>query len=120
MLFDHSLFTEITETKGVELVKLSSWDLGFEKPVVFQQIVDRALNLNLDVCPLSMGAYLRLAYLDQPDGPYLTIASYKPETGEEFPNGFYIRNFDGALWLRGYRATEDYEWPLEHEFIFVK
>ena len=36
MLFDHSLFTEITETKGVELVKLSSWDLGFEKPVVFQ------------------------------------------------------------------------------------
>jgi hypothetical protein len=59
-----------------------------------------------------------LEYLDQPEGPYLTIASEKPKNDDEYPNGFYVRNLDNALWLRGYRASDDYEWPVDHDLIF--
>jgi len=34
----------------------------------------------------------------------LTIASVKPEINDNFPNGFYLRNFENVLWLRGYRS----------------
>jgi len=29
----------------------------------------------------------------------LTIASVKPEINDNFPNGFYLRNFENVLWL---------------------
>jgi hypothetical protein len=53
---------------------------------------------------LYLAAFLRLDYLDQASGPYLTIASIKPEIDENFPNGFYLRSFENVLWLRVYKA----------------
>jgi hypothetical protein len=46
-----------------------------------------------------------LEYLEQPEGPYLTVVLDRPESDENYPNGFYIRNFNKTLWLRGYRAA---------------
>lgn len=62
---------------------------------------------------------LRLEYLNQPDGPYLTVASHRPNEDENFPNGFYLRKFENALWLRGYRADGFSGWPGSNEFIFI-
>jgi hypothetical protein len=69
---------------------------------------------------LFLGAFLRLEYLDQPEGPYLTILSPTSESNENYPTGFYIRNIDNSLWLRGYRSLGDTEWPQNNEFIFLK
>jgi len=44
----------------------------------------------------------------------------KTSKDENYPNGFYLRNIDNSLWLRGYKASEDYEWSLDSEFIFIK
>ncbi len=75
--------------------------------------------LDLKLCPLYLAAFLRLEYLNQPAGPHLTIASNKPEMNEAYPNGFYIRNFENVLWLRGYKADSFAGWPGENEFVFI-
>lgn len=118
-LFKHSAFSPGDTVEKVKLVKAKLHDIGLVNPCSFEDIVNRASNLGLKLCPLYLGAFLRLEYLEQPDGPYLTIASIKPEGDENYPNGFYIRNHGNSLWLRGYRAYGRCEWPSENEFIFL-
>ena len=118
ILFEHQSFSPSHQTEKVSLVKVKLSDLGLNGPCSFQNIANRASRLGLRLCPLYLGAFLRLEYLEQPEGPYLTIASPQPESDENYPTGFYIRNFENSLWLRGYRARGESEWPLENEFIF--
>jgi hypothetical protein len=82
-----------------------------DNPCSFQEVVNQASTLGLRICTLCCAAFLRLQYLDQPEGPYLTVASAKPEIDE---------NFNKILWLRGYRATDFCEWPMDNEFLFLK
>lgn len=119
ILFEHPQFSPSEEPKSVKLVKLKSSDLGLDNPCSFKELAARALDKGLKLCPLYLSAFLRLEYLDQPEGPYLTIASSKPENDENYPNGLYIRNFEKVLWLRGYRADDFCEWPPQNEFIFM-
>jgi len=67
-----------------------------------------------------LGAFLRLDYLHQSEGPYLTIASEKPKGDDDYSTGFYLRNIENTLWPRGYRIKGEAEWPTNHEFIFLK
>ena len=120
ILFEHRSFSPGHQTEKVKLVKVRLPDLRLNSPCSFKDIIKRASSLGLALCPLYLGAFLRLEYLDQPEGPYLTIASPQPENDENHPTGFYIRNSDNLLWLRGYRAIGDSEWPLDNEFIFLK
>ena len=120
ILFEHQRFSPINKPEKVQLVKVTLSDLGMDNPCSFQEVVNRASTLGLRICPLYCAAFLRLEYLDQPEGPYLTVASAKPEIDENYPNGFYIRNFNKILWLRGYRATDFCEWPMDNEFLFLK
>ena len=116
-LFGHPLFSPSEKPEKVALVKLKPSDLRLTNPCSFQEIVARASGLGLRLCPLSLGAFLRLQYLDQPEGPYLTIAS--PKLEKDAPNGFYIRNHESSLWLRGYRADDPCVWPEHNEFVFL-
>lgn len=120
ILFEHRSFFPGTETEKVKLVKVNLSDLSLNNPCSFQDIINAALSLGLGLCPLYLGAFLRLEYLDQPEGAYLTIVSPQPENDENYPTGFYIRNFENSLWLRGYHVVGDPEWPLNNEFIFRK
>ena len=120
VLFEHSSFLAGDKPEIANLVKVRMEDFQFSQPVYFAEIVKKATALGLKLCPLYLGAFLRLEYLDQTQGPYLTVASAKPENDENYPNGFYLRNFENSLWLRGYRASDDYEWPMDSEFIFLK
>ncbi len=64
----------------------------------------RAASVRLEPCALEAGPHLRLNYLDQPEGPYLTVASVLLRTDESLPNGFYLRRLADGLWLRGYAS----------------
>jgi len=119
-LFAHASFSPSPIVESLSLVKVKQSDLALNKQSTYSEITKQALSLGLKLCPIYLGAFLRLEYLDQAAGPYLTIASQKLEDTESFPNGFYVRNLDNCLWLRGYRASDDYKWPLDHEFIFLK
>lgn len=118
-LFEHPSFSPGKQTESVKLVKVNLSDLNMSSPCSFREVITKASNLGLRTCPLYLGAFLRLEYLDQPEGPYLTIASPRPGNDEDYPTGFYVRNVDGSLWLRGYRANGDSEWPVDNEFIFL-
>lgn len=119
-LFDHPSFSPSTEIKKVRLVKLSLSELGLKESCSFNDFTAMASELGLSLCPLYLAAFLRLEYLEQEEGPYLTIACEKPEMGEAYPNGFYLRNIENTLWLRGYQADGFDNWPGSNEFVFVK
>ncbi len=119
ILFEHRLFSPDHPTERVKLVKVKLSHLNLSSPCSFQEILNRASSMRLRACPLYLSAFLRLEYLDQPEGPYLTLASAQPEKDDNYPTGFYIRNFENSLWLRGYRAIGEAEWPQDNEFIFL-
>lgn len=120
ILFEHPHFTPPSETEKVKLVKITLSDLGIDETCSFKDFSTRSSELGLKLCPLYLAAFLRLEYLDQPAGSYLTVASQKPKNEENFPNGFYIRNYEDALWLRGYRADGFSDWPENNEFVFIQ
>jgi hypothetical protein len=117
VLFKHPSFSPHTSEK-VALVKVGLADLALSNPCSLQDITDRATHRGLKLCPLYLGAFLRLEYLDQPEGPYLTIASSPP--GNCPATGLYLRNHNGALWLRGYQSVDSCEWPADNEFVFMR
>lgn len=118
-LFEHPLFAPPAETEVVKLVKTSLRELGLDERCSFEEFSARAFSHGLRLGPLYLAAFLRLEYLDQPEGPHLTIASAPPEPDENYPKGFYIRRNDGVLWLRGYQADGFEGWPEGNEFIFL-
>ncbi len=119
-LFEHPDFVPGNEVEKVQLFKVKPSDFNLGNPCSYQEIVAHASKLGLSLCPLYLAAFLRLEYLNQTEGPYLTIASPLPKGEENFPNGLYIRNNENVLWLRGYQADDFCEWPNENEFVFLK
>ncbi len=102
----------------VSLVSLT--EIGLPEGGRYQEIVEHAAKAGLEPCPLELAAHLRLQYLDQPDGRYLTVASVELRPGPETPNGFYLRRLDGDLWLRGYESgPENVYAPDFSRFAFI-
>jgi len=118
-LFEHPAFSPDGSTEKVNLVKVKPSELGLHNPYSLEAAVSRASDLGLRPCPLYLAAFLRLEYLDQPEGAYLTVASPRPESDENHPCGFYLRNFENSLWLRGYRAMGECDHPASNEFLFL-
>lgn len=118
-LFEHPQFSPPSEVEKVKLAKVALSDLGLQDTCSTEEFSNRASMLGLRPCPLYLAAFLRLEYLNQPDGPYLTVASHKPNEDDNYPSGFYLRNFENALWLRGYKADGFSDWPGSNEFIFI-
>lgn len=120
ILFEHKNFLVTNKIEKVKLVKVTLSDLEMVHPCSFSELINKAFNLGLKLCPLYCAAFLRLEYLEQPEGPYLTIVSERPQDDEQYPNGFYIRNFNNILWLRGYCITDFCEWPNDNAFLFLR
>ncbi|TBX54336.1 helicase [Bacillus mycoides] len=126
-------FTTSNTKYSLQTVELTVIDLGFPDGATTAQLLKRASELGLELCPLELGPQLRLEYLVQPEG-YLgnasqqhqapsgsiTIASEILTKDDDFPKGFYLRRINGVLWLRGYIADHLHVWKPEDHFIFVK
>jgi hypothetical protein len=122
-----------SETKyRLNMVQLTVKDLGYSNGATLPQIYERAIELGLELCPLELGPFLRLAYLDQPEGDTghnskhqapsgsITVASEIVSEDDEFPKGFYLRKINGELWLRGYIADQLHIWKPSDHFIFCQ
>ncbi len=117
-LFEDPAFAPSGTVEKVKLVRVNLSDLGLTKPAIYQEIVAKAEDLGLKLCPLILAAYLRLEYSEQSEGPYLKVASPKVGNSDDYPRGLYLRNINKVLWLRGFRASDDWEYPLDMEFVF--
>lgn len=131
-LFADDKFTVSDEKYSVSTVELKVRNLGYSEGATIPQIYKKANQLGLELCPLELGPYLRIEYLDQPEGnsntyqqnkaPYgsITVASKILTDDHNFPKGFYLRKIDGTLWLRGYVCDDTHIWEPDDHFIFVK
>ncbi|MCM3601030.1 helicase [Robertmurraya korlensis] len=124
-------FTTSKTKYCLETVELTIGNLGFPEGATTDQIFKRAKELGLELCPIELGPYLRLQYLDQPEelsgnplqkhqapSGSITIASEKLTDDDDFPKGFYLRRINGVFWLRGYLADHLHVWNPEDHFIF--
>jgi len=126
-------FTTSDTKYSLQTVELTVCDLGFPDGATTSQIFNRASDLGLELCPVELGPYLRLEYLDQPEGysgnpikrhqapsGSITIASKILIEDYDFPKGFYLRRIEGELWLRGYRADHLHVWNPDDHLIFCR
>ncbi|MFB7141460.1 helicase [Gottfriedia sp. NPDC056225] len=126
-------FTTSGEKYNLQTVELTVFDLGFVDGATTPEIYKKAGELGLALCPMELGPYLRLAYLDQPEGflgnpvtqhqappGSITVASEALTDDVDFPKGFYIRRINNVLWLRGYRADDLHVWNSNDHFIFCQ
>lgn len=93
ILFEHHDFCHTNKSEKVKLIKITLSDLGMDNPCSFEEVIHRSSTLGLKLCPLYCAAFLRLEYLDQPEGPYLTVASDKPKSEGTYPTGFTLKLF---------------------------
>jgi len=119
-LFASDLFVTSAEAGSASIIELTVEDLGFQNGATLVEINDRMKPLNLSECPLEIGPYFRLHYIDQiefqesgkhkaPAGS-VTVMSRPLIDDDDFPKGFYLRKIDGKLWLRGYLCPLDHVW----------
>lgn len=132
-LLSDDRFTTSETIYTLKTVELTIRDLGFPEGATLPRIFKRSSELGLELCPLELAPYLRLEYLDQPEGNLekqsrqhqaptgsITIASEIVSKDDEFPKGFYLRNINGVLWLRGYIADDQHVWSPNDRFIFCQ
>jgi hypothetical protein len=119
-LFEAPEFTVSAYPRQIALITVSLSDLGLHSGGTLPDIFERASTHGYDLCPLEVAPHLRLEFLDQSPGPYLTIASPRPRPHDmDFPAGFYVRRLDDGLWLRGYRTDDDWVFPPDFtRFVF--
>jgi hypothetical protein len=124
-------FSVSIATQPLATVELTARNLGLPQGGVMSAIVGNATALGLSRCPMELGPYLRLQYLDQveclseepthrhraPPGS-VTIVSEPISQDDEFPKGFYLRCIHGKLWLRGYRSDARHTWSPDDRLIF--
>ncbi|WP_404406952.1 helicase [Jeotgalibacillus malaysiensis] len=127
LLFDEKFLISEAEY-SLDTVELTVQSLGFLEGANTSDLFKGAGKLGLNLCPVELGPFLRLAYTDQteqvsnvqnqaPSGA-ATIASEPLYDHDDFPKGFYLRRIDGELWLRGYTADHLHVWNPEDVFIF--
>lgn len=131
-LLSNDKFTTSETKYTLKTVELTVRNLGFPNGATLPQIFRRANELGVDLCPLEAGPYIRLEYLEQPEGntgnhsqqqaPFgsITIASEIVNEDDDFPKGFYLRKINGVLWLRGYLADYLHVWNPDDHFIFCQ
>lgn len=120
VLFADADFATTSELTKVRLALVSLPEIGLPAGGTYEDILARAASVGLEPCELEVAPHLRLDYLDQPEGPYLTVASVKLRADPELPNGFYLRRLEDGLWLRGYESGPENLYASGFsDFVFV-
>jgi hypothetical protein len=116
--------------RAIEVTERTVADLGLPDGVTLPQILERAQQRGLLLCPADTGPYLRMALSQQatsldsvmssgkaPAGA-LTVAAETLSADDDYPRGFYLRVVDGQAWLRGYRCDDEHPWSADDRFVF--
>lgn len=104
--------------------------IGLPDGGTFPEIEKAIKKINLDYCPVEIAPFIRLNYMNQKESKLNSTHENPPDSivvfskpfinSDDFPKGFYIRNYEGYLRLRGYKCSEDYLWKPNARMIFLK
>jgi hypothetical protein len=132
-LLSSEKFTTSAVSRLLVVIELSVRSLGYAQGAAMPDLQNKAVSLGFCLPPIAVGPYLRLQYLDQPEGCWghpvtkhrappgsLTIASVPLSEDDEFPKGFYLRRIEGTLWLRGYRSGPEHVYDPDDRLVFCR
>jgi hypothetical protein len=117
------LLSKITITKEpitLDLVRVSVAEFGFKDGAYFKDIIARAQELGLSLCPPEVGPQLRLSYLDQPLGEWIAVAMEPIAGSDGRLHVFAVARLDGGLWLVTYWFDSSDFWNPDARFVFVR
>ncbi len=130
--FDHPAFST-EHAQDMTIVIASLREIGLEEGATLNEIFPQAEKVGFKPCPANTGVFLRLAWKDQPrsrntilTGTHrspeqaVVVLSKAMESDDAFPKGLYLRNVEGALWLRGYVCDSQYRFSGDDLFALVK
>lgn len=104
----------------LDLVIVSVAELGFFEGATFAQIVERARQLGLELCPAEVGPVLRSAYKDQPRGEWLRIAMDPIADSDGFLSVFRVGRDGDGLWLHAGWFYPQYVFGPGDRWVFVR
>lgn len=104
--------------------------IGLPEGGTFQKIKKAMRKINLEYCPVEVAPFIRLAYKNQKESKIKSIHENPPDSivifskplinNDDFPKGFYIRNYEGYHWLRAYKCSDDFLWKPNARMFFLK
>lgn len=113
-------FTLVSTHSSVDLSIVTVGELGFGSDgASFAAIHAHAVAIGLDLCPPEVGPQLRLQYLDQRIGEYLTVGMTPLPTADGSDACFVVGNGGAGLFLIGRSAAPNMAIPPQSIFVFV-
>lgn len=106
--------------KELNLVVISVAELGFTDSTTFDQIIKRAKELGLELCPAEVGPASRLAYRDQPKDEWLLIAMEPIPVSDGYLHVFYVVHDDIGLWLNTLWFDPQGVWLGYYRWVFCR
>src|SRR5690606_11671602 len=130
LIFNHPEFKYTNSEDQINIVQLKLSDIGLKNGGNFEQVERAMKSNNFDFCPLEFAPYIRMHFHSQKSSRIITKNQHPPDSilifskpliiDDDFPKGFYIRNIENTLWLRGYICSMDYYWESGTEIILKK
>lgn len=113
-----------TQETELNLVCLSLTELGFRgKEVTNREILQRARELNLTLCPAEVGPQLRIQYLDQPDLNNDIFVAIRATESDEYFDGFTLHRDSLGLHIWGSVSDPEEFWDDKAsctQFVFIR
>ncbi len=111
-------FVTSLKSEQLKLIKLSVAVLGFPNGATFAEIISKANELGLDLCPPEVGPAYRLQYNDQPVNEYVGIGM-TPITGADgSPHVFYVGRREFGSYLYTSWADPTGRWDANRFLVF--
>lgn len=105
--------------RRIDLVRVTMRDLGYEMPVPYGEIVRRANELGLELCPVDAGLELRLAYMNQPLGTRYIVAT-KGVPNEKLSLTFSLTISPATRKLDVHNISSDVACVMNSWLVFMK
>ena len=102
----------------IDLVRLTVEDLGFLKNATYEQIVQRAKELGLELCPAEVGPHYRLQYTDQPMNEWVYVGMRPISGADGGSRVFRVERDDDGMWLSYGWADPTDVWFPSDQFLF--
>lgn len=114
-------FTVGSQETDVELVVVSPAQLGFTfDAVALADVYARARQFGFELAAAEIGPQLRIQYLDQPMGEFLTIGMEPINTWSGDPVILNVANGGAGLILIGQDGRAEAEIPMTSRFVFAR
>lgn len=113
-------FTVSDREMELDLVNLSVADLGFKDGATRKDIIAKAIEQGMELCPAEVGPQIRLQYPDQPKGEWFVIAMEPITDSNGSLSVFDVAHDKGGRWLSAGDGDPANFWIAGSRFVFVR